>query len=99
MPSYAAASSVWAILRYLSAVLAGLGRDQLSGQVEVSEAYIGVEEPGLHGGRARGNEGFVGSRRRGPEAAIDGRGRIAPLTEFASHTPTRGVSLGHSCPV
>ncbi len=36
------------------------GRDRLAGRVEVDETYIGGEEPGLRGGRARGKKALVG---------------------------------------
>ena len=36
------------------------GRDRLTGTVEVDETYIGGEEPGLRGGRAKGKKALVG---------------------------------------
>ncbi len=36
------------------------GRERLSGIVEVDETFIGGEEPGLRGGRARGKKTLVG---------------------------------------
>lgn len=54
--SYATA---WAMLHRLRAVLIRPGRDRLAGSVEVDETYIGGEEPGLPGGRARGKKALV----------------------------------------
>jgi len=50
--SYATA---WAMLHRLRSVLVRPGRDRLTGtvEVEVDETYIGGEEPGLRGGRAK----------------------------------------------
>ena len=46
--------TAWAMLGRLRSVLVRPGRDRLAGTVEVDETYIGGEEPGLRGGRARG---------------------------------------------
>ena len=46
--------TAWAMLHRFRSVLVRPGRDRLTGTVEVDEAYIGGEEPGLRGGRARG---------------------------------------------
>lgn len=54
--SYATA---WAMLHRLRAVLVDPGRDRLTGTVEVDETYIGGEEPGLPGGRAKGKKVLV----------------------------------------
>lgn len=54
--SYATA---WAMLHRLRSVLVRPGRDRLSGTVEVDETYIGGEEPGLAGGRAKGKKDLV----------------------------------------
>jgi transposase-like protein len=55
--SYATA---WAMLHRLRLVLVRPGRNRLTGTVEVDETYIGGEEPGLPGGRARGKKSLVG---------------------------------------
>jgi transposase-like protein len=55
--SYATA---WAMLHRLRSVLVRPGRERLTGTVEVDETYIGGEEPGLPGGRARGKKALVG---------------------------------------
>ena len=67
--------TAWAMLHRLRSVLVRPGRERLTGTVEVDETFIGGEEPGLRGGRARGQEvpGRRGRRgqasRRGSAAA------------------------------
>ena len=51
--------SAWAMLHRLRSVLIRPGRELLSGQVEVDETYIGGEEAGLAGGRAKGKKALV----------------------------------------
>ncbi len=48
------------MLYRLRAVLIRPGRDRLKGVVEVDETYIGGEEPGPRGGRAKGKKALVG---------------------------------------
>ena len=52
--------TAWAILHRLRAVLVRPGRERLGSTVEVDETYIGGEEPGLSGGRAKGKKALVG---------------------------------------
>lgn len=52
-------NTAWAMLHRLRQVLVRPGRELLSGQVEVDETYIGGEEPGLAGGRAKGKKALV----------------------------------------
>ena len=51
--------TAWAMLHRLRSVLIRPGREQLSGIVEVDETFIGGEEPGLRGGRAKGKKSLV----------------------------------------
>ena len=51
--------TAWAMLHRLRSVLIRPGRELLSGQVEVDETYIGGEEAGLAGGRAKGKKALV----------------------------------------
>jgi hypothetical protein len=52
--------TAWAMLHRIRSVLVRPGRERLSGMVEVDESYIGGDEPGLRGGRARGKKSLVG---------------------------------------
>ncbi len=52
------------MLHRLRSVLVRPGRDRLAGTVEVDETYIGGEEPGLAGGRAKGKKALVAWRSR-----------------------------------
>jgi transposase-like protein len=51
--------TAWAMLHRLRSVLVWPGRERLSGVVEVDETFIGGDEPGLRGGRARGKKALV----------------------------------------
>ena len=52
--------TAWAMLHRLRSVLVVPGRDRLTGTVEADETYIGGEETGLKGGRAKGKKALVG---------------------------------------
>ncbi len=52
--------TAWAMLHRLRSVLVRPGRDRLAGTVEVDETFIGGDEPGLRGGRARGKKVLTG---------------------------------------
>jgi len=51
--------TAWAWLHKLRRAMVVPGRDPLQGEVEVDETYVGGEEPGLRGGRARGKKELV----------------------------------------
>jgi len=60
------------------------GRDLLAGRVEVDETYIGGEEPGLRGGRARGKKVLTGIAVEVKEPKGIGRCRMALLADASS---------------
>ena len=76
--------TAWAMLHRLRSVLVRPGRDRLAGTVEVDETYIGGEEPGLRGGRARGKKVLTGIavEVRAPRGL--GRCRMAPLADASA---------------
>ena len=80
--------TAWAMLHRLRSVLIRPGRERLSGVVEVDETFIGGEEPGLRGGRARGKKTLVGVAVELKQPKGYGRCRMAPLTDAGA------VSLG-----
>ena len=73
--------TAWAMLHRLRSVLVRPGRDRLSGTVEVDETYIGGEEPGLRGGRAKGKKALVGVAVELKEPRGYGRARMAILAD------------------
>ncbi len=73
--------TAWAMLHRLRSVLVRPGRDRLSGMVEVDETYIGGEEPGLRGGRARGKKVLTGIAVEVREPKGIGRCRMAPVAD------------------
>ena len=73
--------TAWAMLHRLRSVLVRPGRDRLSGTVEVDETFIGGEEAGLRGGRAKGKKVLVGVAVEVSEPRGDGRCRMAILPE------------------
>ena len=76
--------TAWAILHRLRSVLVRPGRERLAGTVEVDETYIGGEEPGLRGGRARGKKVLTGVavEVRAPNGL--GRCRMSPLADASA---------------
>lgn len=76
--------TAWAMLHRLRSVLVRPGRDRLSGTVEVDETFIGGEEPGLRGGRARGKKVLTGIAVEVREPKGIGRCRMAPLTDASA---------------
>ena len=64
------------MLHRMRAVLVRPGRDRLAGTVEVDETYIGGEESGLRGGRARGKKVLTGiAVEVGARTGLAGAGR------------------------
>ena len=91
--------TAWMILHRLRSVLVRPGRERLTGVVEVDETFIGGEEPGLRGGRARGKKVLTGIAveiRPAPKGI--GRCRMAPLADASAHCavqlPLRGGIVG-----
>lgn len=78
--------TAWAMLHRLRSVLVRPGRDRLTGTVEVDETYIGGEEPGLRGGRARGKKTLVGIAVEVQEPKGFGRCRMRPLADASSES-------------
>jgi transposase-like protein len=76
--------TAWAMLHRLRSVLVRPGRDRLAGRVEVDETYIGGEEAGLAGGRARGKKVLTGIAVEVREPKGIGRCRIAPLADASA---------------
>jgi transposase-like protein len=71
--------TAWAMLHRLRSVLVRPGRERLTGIVEVDETFIGGEEPGLRGGRAKGKKSLVGIAVEVKEPRGLGRCRMAIL--------------------
>jgi len=89
--------TAWAMLHRLRSVLVRPGRDLLAGTVEVDETYIGGEEPGLRGGRARGKKSLVGIAVEVKEPRGIGRCRMAILPD-ASAAALHPFVTGHVQP-
>jgi transposase-like protein len=73
--------TAWAMLHRLRSVLVRPGRDRLAGTVEVDETYLGGEEPGLRGGRAKGKKVLTGIAVEVTEPKGIGRCRMALLAD------------------
>jgi transposase-like protein len=84
--------TAWAMLHRLRAVLVRPGRDRLKGVVEVDETYIGGEEPGLPGGRARGKKSLVGIAIELKRPRGYGRCRMTVLPDASGPTLNAFVS-------
>jgi transposase-like protein len=76
--------TAWAMLHRLRSVLVRPGRDRLSGAVEVDETFIGGEEAGLRGGRAKGKKALVGVAVELKEPRGYGRCRMAILPDASA---------------
>jgi len=84
--------TAWAMLHRLRAVLVRPGRDLLTGTVEVDETFIGGDEPGLRGGRAKGKKSLVGVAVEIPQPRGYGRCRMAILADGSSASLHRFVT-------
>src|SRR5262245_36818944 len=84
VPGMGSYQTAWAMLGRLRSVLVRPGRDRLAGQVEVDETYIGGEEPGLRGGRARGKKVLTGIAVEAGQPKGIGRCRMALLADASS---------------
>ena len=73
--------TAWAMLHRLRSVLLRPGWDRLSGIVQVDETYIGGDEPGLRGGRARGKKVLTAVTVEMREPRGLGRCRMAPIED------------------
>jgi transposase-like protein len=76
--------TAWAMLHRLRSVLVRPGRERLAGTVEVDETYIGGEEAGLRGGRARGKKVLTGIAVEVREPKRIGRCRMAILADASA---------------
>jgi transposase-like protein len=79
--------TAWAMLHRLRSVLVRPGRERLSGLVEVDETTMGGVEPGLTGGRSRGEKKTlvaVAVERKEPKGI--GRCRMAPIPNASTDT-------------
>jgi len=86
--------TAWAWMHKLRRAMVRPDRDLLSGLVEVDETFIGGEEPGLRGGRAKGKKSLVGVAVVLKEPKGYGRCRMAPLAD-ASATSLRAFLADH----
>ena len=78
--------TAWAMLHRLRSVLVRPGRDRLRGAVEVDATFIGGEEPGLTGGRAKGKKVLVGVAVERAQRKGFGRCRMAPLANASGES-------------
>ena len=78
--------TAWAMLHRLRSVLVRPGRDRLSGTVQVDETFIGGDEPGLRGGRAKGKKVLTGIAVEVSEPKGIGRCRMAVLADGSAES-------------
>jgi hypothetical protein len=74
------------MLHRLRSVLVRPGRDRLTGTVEVDETFIGGQEPGLRGGRARGKKVLTGIAVEAGTPNGIGRCRMAVLEDASAES-------------
>jgi hypothetical protein len=86
--------TAWAMLHRLRAVLVRPDRELLSGTVEVDETFIGGQEPGLRGGRAKGKKVLTAIAVEVIEPHGFGRVRMAPMAD-ASAAPLHAFVTDH----
>ena len=72
------------MLHRFRSVLVRPGRERLTGTVEVDETFIGGEEPGLRGGRAKGKKSLVGVAIEVKQPKGLGRCRMAILADASA---------------
>ncbi len=73
--------TAWAMLHRLRSALVRPDSQRLSGIVQVDETYIGGDEPGLRGGRARGKKVLTAIAVEMREPRGLGRCRMAPVAD------------------
>jgi len=78
--------TAWAMLHRLRSVLVRAGRDRLAGTVQVDETFIGGDEPGLRGGRAKGKKVLTGIAVEVSEPRGIGRCRMAVLADGSAES-------------
>jgi hypothetical protein len=78
--------TAWAMLHRVRSVLVRPGRERLRGTVEVDETYIGGDEPGLIGGRAKGKKALVGVAVERIKPKGFGRCRMALLADGSANS-------------
>jgi len=78
--------TAWAMLHRFRSVLVRPVRERLAGRVEVDETFIGGEERGLSGGRAKGKKVLTGVAVEVQEPRGIGRCRMAPLADASSES-------------
>ena len=78
--------TAWPMLHRLRSVLVRAGRDRLPGTVEVDETFIGGQEPGLCGGRARGKKVLTGIAVAVGTPKGTGRCRMAVLDDASAES-------------
>jgi transposase-like protein len=76
--------TAWAMLHRFCSVLVRPGRERLAGTVEVDETFIGGDEPGLRGGRAKGKKSLVGVAVEVTAPRGLGRCRMATLSDASA---------------